>query len=72
MGSLEPGDAAEDEVLRLSIPFYSFINECSIVVESLAPPIGRIAKQKALIERYQEARAAAAAGTPADPNNAQT
>lgn len=62
MGTLEPGDPAEDEVLRLSIPFYSFINECSIVVEQNGPPIGRIAKEKALIERYHQARAAAKLG----------
>ncbi len=58
MDTLEPGNPEEDELLRLSIPYYSFINECSIVVEEKGPPMGKVAKDKALIDRYQQARAA--------------
>lgn len=58
MDTLEPGNPEEDELLRLSIPYYSFINECSIVVDEKGPPMGKVAKDKALIERYQQARAA--------------
>lgn len=56
---LEPGNPTEDELLRLSIPYYSFINECSIVVDQKGPPMGKVAKDTALIERYQQARATA-------------
>lgn len=59
MEKLEAGNTQEDELLRLSIPYYSFINECSIVVEEQAPPMGKVAKNKDLIARYQLARAAA-------------
>ena len=58
MDTLEPGNPEEDELLRLSIPYYSFINECSIVVEEKGPPMGKVAKDKALIDRYHQARAA--------------
>jgi len=58
VGQLEPGDPQEDELLKLSIPYYSFINECSIVVEEKGPPMGKVAKDKALIARYHQARAA--------------
>ncbi|HNN97591.1 MAG TPA: hypothetical protein PKI03_35230, partial [Pseudomonadota bacterium] len=58
-GTLEPGNPEEDELLRLSIPYYSFINECSIVVDQKGPPMGKVAKDKALLARYHQARAAA-------------
>ncbi len=58
-GTLEPGNSEEDELLRLSIPYYSFINECSIVVDQKGPPMGKVAKDKALLARYHQARAAA-------------
>ena len=49
--------SAEDTLLLKSIALFEWINECSIVVNAPAPPMGRMAKQKALIERYRQLRA---------------
>lgn len=47
----------EDKLLVKSVALFEWINECSIVVNAPAPPMGRIARQKDLIARYREARA---------------
>ncbi|MBL8924384.1 MAG: hypothetical protein JNJ54_36385 [Myxococcaceae bacterium] len=58
----------EDKVLVKAIALYEWINECSITVDSPAPPLGPVSKDLALAERYREARAqqrqAQAATTP--------
>lgn len=52
------GHEQENDLLRLSISLYTYVNECSIVAEERGPPMGKVAKDKALIDRYQQARAA--------------
>lgn len=60
MGQPSGADPKDEEFLRMSIPLYAFINECSITSEPPAPAMGRFAKRKELIERYHKARAEAA------------
>jgi hypothetical protein len=50
--------ASKDDLMRLSIALYSYVNECSIIAERRGPPMGKVAKDKSLIERYHQARAA--------------
>lgn len=50
---------AEDHALSLANALYEWINECSIVVEGSGPPFDPVAKDKALCERYAQARAQA-------------
>jgi hypothetical protein len=56
----------DDQMLTYARQFYSFWNECSIVGEAPSPPLGPVAKKRALIARYQLARQAdrAARGLP--------
>jgi len=46
----------EDRVLQRSLHLYDFINECSIVVDAPAPPLGHISKEKGLLQKYREMR----------------
>lgn len=46
----------EDDYLLLACSLYSFVNECSIVVEAPAPAMGPIAKNLDLVARYDSAR----------------
>lgn len=56
MSTQQPGQA--NDLMHVTIALYSYVNECSIVAEDRGPPMGKVAKDKALIARYQQARAA--------------
>lgn len=62
---------AEDHALACANSLYDWVNECSIVVEGSGPPFDPVAKDKALCERYAQARAQARAASPA-PAKAST
>ncbi|MCP4502676.1 MAG: hypothetical protein GY822_22245 [Deltaproteobacteria bacterium] len=49
-------EGKDDEVLLLSLRLYDFINECSIVTNAPAPPLGKVAKDKKLRKAYRETR----------------
>jgi hypothetical protein len=51
-----PADQPDDKMLLRCIALYEWINECSIVAEAPAPPLGPIAKKRDLHQRYLEAR----------------
>lgn len=53
-----PPSDDEDRALLKAAALYEWVNECSIVVDGPAPPLGRIAKKKELRTRYEEARRA--------------
>lgn len=56
-GRATPEDGnRDDEQIYLSMRLYDFINECSIVINGPAPPFNAIAKDKALIAKYEAAR----------------
>jgi len=57
-----------DTQLRHAITLYDWINECSIMTEAKPPPLGPIAKDKALLASYRQVRAQnAGALAPAAP-----
>jgi hypothetical protein len=63
-----PPEPALDVRLRHAITLYDWINECSIMTEAEPPPLGPIAKNKALLASYRQARArSAGALAPAAP-----
>jgi len=49
-------ETEEDRYLLRAAALYEWVNECSIVAEAPAPPLGRIAKDRDLRIRYDEAR----------------
>lgn len=55
----------DDKLLVKAVALYEWINECSITVDAPAPPLGPIAKETALLERYTQRRAEARAKSPA-------
>ncbi|MBL8957095.1 MAG: hypothetical protein JNK82_40350 [Myxococcaceae bacterium] len=59
-----PADGPDDKMLLKCIALYEWVNECSIVAGAPAPPLGVIAKKKALHQRYLEARAPERASRP--------
>lgn len=69
-----PLKSDEDRLLLKSIALYEWVNECSITVDAPAPPLGPVAKDRALRARYaaareaaREAKAAAPASAPVEP-----
>ena len=55
----------EDRMLVRTLGLYEWVNECSITAEAPAPPLGPVAKKKALRVRYDSARAETRAAAPA-------
>lgn len=53
-----PLESPEDTMLLKCNGIYEWINECSIVAHAPSPPLGKVAKDKALLERYRLAREA--------------
>lgn len=53
------GENPDDRFLNMANALYEWVNECSIVFDAPAPPLGRVAKQRSLRARYESARAAA-------------
>ncbi|GEM_PF-752346 len=51
-----PSNGEEDRLLVRSIALYEWVNECSIVSESPAPPLDVVAKKHDLIARYNARR----------------
>lgn len=45
-----------DEMLNKSLAYYDWVNECSIMSDAPAPPLGTVGRNKALMKRYAEAR----------------
>jgi hypothetical protein len=63
-----PLQTPEDKMLIKCIALYEWINECSIVADAPAPPLGPIAKNKKAWKKYLEARKAERASRPAPSN----
>lgn len=54
----QPGDPRVDAVLAMANALYDFMNDCSIVAEDAdPPPLGPVAKDTELVQRYLVARA---------------
>lgn len=46
-----------DAMLNKSLAYYDWVNECSIMFDAPAPPLGTVGRNKALMKRYADARA---------------
>lgn len=64
MGTASPS-TDEDRAITQANALYEWVNECSIVVEAPAPPLGKIAKHKSLQREYVAARQKANGSTAA-------
>ncbi|MBS2032602.1 MAG: hypothetical protein JST54_32310 [Deltaproteobacteria bacterium] len=68
-GEAQPDPSQPDDAFLVkSIGLYQWVNECSIVVDAPAPPLGTIAKKKALQRTYEQARAAQQATGASQPS----
>lgn len=61
------GENPDDRFLNMANALYEWVNECSIVFDAPAPPLGRVAKQKSLRARYELARSTERGGNGAMP-----